>query len=129
MDRTEPHDEVFVALADPHRRQILGWLREEPQTVGALVARLPLSQPGVTKHLGVLERAGLIRRRARGRERICELTPEGLAPLETWLADYRGFWERALDRIAELAEETPDDPDGNERNHRSDDEPRDRGKP
>ncbi|MEL6266621.1 MAG: metalloregulator ArsR/SmtB family transcription factor, partial [Pseudomonadota bacterium] len=60
MDRTDTTPDVFAALADGHRRQILGWLREGPLSVGQLVERLPLSQPGVTKHLGVLERAGLI---------------------------------------------------------------------
>ncbi|MEM9762344.1 MAG: metalloregulator ArsR/SmtB family transcription factor [Pseudomonadota bacterium] len=109
MDRALDPSEVFAALADPNRRQILAWLRAEPLTVGRLVERLPLSQPGVTKHLGVLEGAGLIRRRARGRERICELEPAGLRPLDDWLSDYRGFWEEALDRIQEMAEESPHD--------------------
>lgn len=109
MDRNDASPDLFVALADPHRRQILAWLRHEPLSVGALVERLPLSQPGVTKHLGVLERAGLIERQSRGRTRICLLTPEGLRPLDAWLADYRGFWEDALDRIAAMAEEAPSD--------------------
>ncbi|MEM7499213.1 MAG: metalloregulator ArsR/SmtB family transcription factor [Pseudomonadota bacterium] len=109
MDRAESIPDVFAALADPHRRQILAWLRAEPLTVGRLVERLPLSQPGVTKHLGVLEGAGLIRRTPRGRERVCELEPAGLRPLDDWLSDYRGFWEDALDRIQELAEESPHD--------------------
>ncbi|MEM9735121.1 MAG: metalloregulator ArsR/SmtB family transcription factor [Pseudomonadota bacterium] len=107
----DPLSEVMLALADPTRRQILAWLRERSLPVGHLVARLPLTQPGVTKHLGVLERAGLIHRRAEGRMRICELTPMGLRPVDDWLAEYRAFWTDALDAIADLAEETQDDPD------------------
>lgn len=107
MNRPDPVADVLTALADPHRRAILGWLREEPMTVGRLVERLPLSQPGVTKHLGVLEEAGLIRRVARGRERICEIVPAGLKPLDDYLAAYRGFWTGALDRLAAIAEEDP----------------------
>ncbi|MEL6209707.1 MAG: metalloregulator ArsR/SmtB family transcription factor [Pseudomonadota bacterium] len=118
MDRALDPSDVFAALADPNRRQILAWLRAEPLTVGRLVERLPLSQPGVTKHLGVLEGAGLIRRRARGRERICELEPAGLRPLDDWLSDYRGFWEEALDRIQEMAEESPHDDNDRDRDAR-----------
>ena len=109
MDRTDATSEIFAALADPHRRQILAWLRAEPRTVGDLVERLPLTQPAVTKHLGVLERAGLIRRRPEGRRRICELVPQGFAAAEDWLAAYRAFWTGALDTLATLAEEAPDD--------------------
>lgn len=110
MTRTDPLSDVFAALADGHRRQILAWLRERPMPVGALVDRLaPLSQPGVTRHLGVLERAGLIRRRADGRRRICELDRTGLAEAEAWMAEHRAFWETALGRLATLAEETGHD--------------------
>ncbi len=100
---------VFTALADPHRRQILAELRREQLIVGALVAALGLSQPGVTKYLGVLERAGLIHRRADGRRRICALRPQGFRAARGWLEDYRAFWEDALDRLATSAEEGPQD--------------------
>jgi len=122
MTRTDELSPIFLALADPHRRAILGWLRQGGMTVGALVARLPLSQPGVTKHLGVLERAGLIRRRAEGRRRICELEAAGLARVDAWLSGQRAFWDGALERLAEIAEnqdnleETSDDA----RNERAD---------
>lgn len=109
MTQLDPLSDVLTALADPSRRQILTRLRDYPVPVGELVRMLPLSQPGVTKHLGVLERAGLIKRRAEGRRRICELTPAGLRPLDDWLADYRRFWTDALDNLAELAEDPNDD--------------------
>lgn len=111
MIQTDQLTDVMAALADPSRRQILTWLRDRPLPVGDLVEKLPLTQPGVTKHLGVLERAGLIVRRAEGRKRICELTPDGLRPLDTWLMDYRQFWTDALDKLAELAEEPENDRD------------------
>jgi len=117
MTRLDPLTELSAALADPHRRRILDWLRAGPMSVGALVARLPMTQPGVTKHLGVLERAGLIRRRAEGRRRICELVPEGLAPLEDWLTDYRAIWTRSLDTLAGMAE--AEDTDHDDRDDRS----------
>lgn len=104
MERPDPESAVFAALADPARRAILGWLREEPRAVGELVDRLPLTQPAVTKHLGVLERAGLIRRRPEGRRRICELSQDGFRVADRWLGGYRPFWEGALDRLAALAE-------------------------
>ncbi|MEM7238047.1 MAG: metalloregulator ArsR/SmtB family transcription factor [Pseudomonadota bacterium] len=116
MFQTDPLTDVMSALADPSRRQIMSWLRASPLSVGDLVDKLPLTQPGVTKHLGVLERAGLITRRAEGRKRICELTPEGLRPLDAWLVDYRQFWTEALDKLAELAEE----PDNDRHDHETD---------
>ncbi|MEM7178957.1 MAG: metalloregulator ArsR/SmtB family transcription factor [Pseudomonadota bacterium] len=109
MTQHDPLSNVLTALADPSRRQILTRLRDHPVPVGELVAMLPLTQPGVTRHLGVLERARLIRRRAEGRRRICELTAAGLRPLDDWLADYRRFWGDALDKLADLAEEPDDD--------------------
>lgn len=134
MDRTDTLDAVFLALADPHRRRILVWLRDGDLTVGALVARLPLSQPGVTKHLGVLERAGLVVREARGRERVCRLDPRGVSAAEAWLAEHRAFWTGALDRLAALAEamETEhddDDRDGEDREPERDRDQGDRGEP
>ena len=113
MDRTDSLTPVLSALADPHRRQIVTWLRGGPLRVGALVDRLPLTQPGVTKHLGVLERAGLIRRTTHGRERYCELVAEGLKPVDDWVRDYRAFWSDALDRVATLAEDEADEHDRN----------------
>ncbi|MEM1385133.1 MAG: metalloregulator ArsR/SmtB family transcription factor [Pseudomonadota bacterium] len=105
MTQTDALTPVFAALADPHRRQILDWLRISPATVGDLTVRLPLSQPGVTKHLGVLERAGLIHRRAEGRTRVCELSDRGFRAAEEWMSGHRRFWDSALDKLADLAEE------------------------
>lgn len=116
MTQTDPLSDVMAALADPSRRQILTRLRTRPLPVGDLVRMLPLTQPGVTKHLGVLERAGLITRRAEGRRRICELTPMGLRPLDDWLSDYRRFWTEALDKLAEIAEEPDHEPDTDQTN-------------
>jgi len=114
MTRADVLSDVFAALADGQRRQILSWLRKEPLPVGALVERLSLSQPGVTRHLGVLERAGLIRRRAKGRLRICELDRAGFTAAEAWMAEHKAFWEGALGRLATLAEEPDDDRDRHE---------------
>ena|SRR6056297_2322243 len=109
MESTDPESAVFAALADPVRRQILGWLRGRPLPVGALVERLPLTQPAVTKHLGVLERAGLIRRRPEGRRRICELSPAGFRVAEGFLRGFRRVSATAPDQPVAATDRPADD--------------------
>jgi DNA-binding transcriptional ArsR family regulator len=95
----EQLDLVFSALADPTRRAILARLAEGEATVNDLVAPFDLSQPTISKHLKVLERAGLV---SRGREAQFRPVRLNAAPLEgaaLWLGDYRRFWEESLDRL------------------------------
>jgi DNA-binding transcriptional ArsR family regulator len=90
---------TFAALADPTRRAILARLTRGPATVGELAEPFDISLPAVTKHLKVLERAGLI---ARGREaqwRPCRLEAAPLEQAADWLDGYRRFWEQRLDRL------------------------------
>ena len=92
-------DLVFSALADPTRRAILARLTEGEATVNELVGPSDLSQPTISKHLKVLERAGLV---SRGREAQFRPVRLNAAPLEgaaEWLGDYRRFWEESLDRL------------------------------
>lgn len=97
-----PHDhlsETFSALADPTRRAILAKLALGEATVTELAEPFEMSMPAISKHLKVLERAGLI---ARGREaqwRPCRLEPEPLRNVSTWVERYREVWERRLDRL------------------------------
>jgi DNA-binding transcriptional ArsR family regulator len=98
---------AYGALAEPHRRKILDLLRDGERSVGDLVGRLRLSQPGVSKHLGVLREAGLVRVRAEGRKRWYGLRPEPLAEVDRWLEPYRDYWTGRLDALERHLEENP----------------------
>jgi DNA-binding transcriptional ArsR family regulator len=98
-------DRVFGALADGTRRQILARLKESDASVTDLVALFAMSQPAVSKHLKVLEAAGLITRARSGQFRPCHLEAEPLAPAAAWLSDYRSFFERSFDTLAALLAE------------------------
>jgi len=97
--RQDSLNTTFAALADPTRRAILARLTRGPATVTELAAPFAMSGPGVSKHLRVLEHAGLI---ARGREaqwRPCQLEAGPLCEVADWTAGYRRFWERSFDRL------------------------------
>jgi DNA-binding transcriptional ArsR family regulator len=98
---------AYAALAEPHRRQILDLLRGGERPVGDLVARLRLSQPGVSKHLKVLREAGLVAVRAEGRQRLYGLRAAPLAEVDAWLEPYRAFWAGRLDALERHLEENP----------------------
>jgi DNA-binding transcriptional ArsR family regulator len=98
-------DTTFAALADPTRRAILARLAAGEMTVAELAAPFAISGPAISKHLKVLERAGLI---ARGREaqwRPCRLKPAPLKEAADWLEHYRRFWEQSFDRLEEYLRE------------------------
>lgn len=105
---TAPATETWAALADPHRRAMLGLLRERPRAVGELVDLLALSQPSTSKHLRVLREAGLVRARPEAQRRVYELDPAPLAALDAWLAPYRSLWSGALDALGRRLDETRD---------------------
>jgi DNA-binding transcriptional ArsR family regulator len=86
----------FEALADPHRRLILDLLHGHERTAGEIVAALPLTQPGASKHLRILREAGLVRVRKDAQRRVYSLAPERLAEIDAWLAPYRQFWSSRL---------------------------------
>ena len=90
---------AFEVLAEPNRRKILDLLREEPRSVGELVAATGLSQPGTSKHLRVLREAGLVTVRQDAQRRVYELAPGPLAELDVWLAPYRRLWNDSLDAL------------------------------
>lgn len=90
---------VFAALADPTRRAILARLSESDAAVKDLAEPFDLSGPAITKHLKVLERAGLISRSREGQQRPCRLEPQALAPAAEWIEQYRTMWEAQLDRL------------------------------
>ena len=99
---------AYAALAEPSRRQILDLLRDGERSVTELVARLDLSQPGVSKHLRVLREAGLVQVRPEGRRRWYGLRAQPLAEVDQWLEPYRAHWTGRLDALERHLEENPE---------------------
>jgi DNA-binding transcriptional ArsR family regulator len=98
-------EQVFSALADPTRRALFERLsREGAMTVRLLTDHAGVSQPAVSKHLGVLKQAGLVRCKHRGRETHYSVRPRGLAPLMDWMTFYSSFWHERIDRLEALLE-------------------------
>ena len=122
---TQPSDQLsatFAALADPTRRAILARLARGEATVGELAAPFDLSLPAISKHLKVLQRAGLIEQGRQAQWRPCRLTAEPLRDVADWIGQYKRHWEERFDRIDvylrelqqeqdEATKEQPDDPD------------------
>jgi DNA-binding transcriptional ArsR family regulator len=97
---------TFAALADPTRRRILAHLARGDQRVTHLAKPHAMSLPAVSKHLRVLEKAGLLRRRRYGRVHEMQLEAEPLKQAAEWVEKYRKFWEGSLDRLADYLEKT-----------------------
>jgi DNA-binding transcriptional ArsR family regulator len=97
--------DVFSALADPTRRQLVSWLAVRPATATELAKRLPISRQAVTKHLAVLDEARLIARERAGREVRYSLDAERLAGASEWLAGVSARWEARLQRLKRYVEE------------------------
>ena len=96
-------DSLFKALSDPTRRSLFERLcREGEQTVGALTIQAGVSQPAVSKHLGVLKEAGLVRDRQDGRQTHYSAQYAALAPLVDWTHEMTGFWEKHFDKLEDL---------------------------
>jgi DNA-binding transcriptional ArsR family regulator len=95
-------DATFAALSDPTRRAILARLASGEASVQELAEPFAMSQPAVSKHLKVLERAGLVTRRRHGQQRPCRLNAAPLAEATAWLAEYRKFWSANFDRLDAL---------------------------
>src|SRR3954471_5257339 len=107
-------DAAFSALADPTRRAILARLTQGHASVNELVAPFNMSQPAISRHLKVLERAGLIVRRAEGTKRLAALSPGALAQIDQWLAMMRDAFTANYDRLDQvLAEMNPPNPPTN----------------
>jgi DNA-binding transcriptional ArsR family regulator len=97
---TSTLDLTFAALADPQRRAILARLASGPATVKDLAAPLPISAPAVTRHLDVLERAGLIQRGRQAQFRPCQLAPGGLDAVRHWIDRTIAHWEGSFDKLS-----------------------------
>ena len=107
-----PLDAPFAALADPTRRAILARLAEGEATVQDLARHFAISQPAISRHLKVLEEAGLIETRIQGTARPRRLKPEAMAGLWHWLGQYRALWEDQFRRLDAVLDRLDDQPEG-----------------
>src|SRR6202046_1233063 len=103
--RSSTTSDVFNAIADGHRREILDALLAGEKAVGEIVNDLSMSQPQVSKHLRVLSEVGLVTCRAEGRRRLYRLEPARLRPMHEWLARYEQVWNDRLDRMDDYLQE------------------------
>ena len=104
-------DRAFGALADPTRRAILARLTNGDAAVLEVAAPFRMSQPAITKHLNVLEGAGLISRHRDSRRRLCRLEPKRLEELSRWMGTYREFWEESFERLDDYLEDLQQEKD------------------
>lgn len=118
--QSEQLDAAFQALADPTRRAIVARLAAGEASVGELAAPFAMSLPAVSKHLKVLEGAGLLVRQRHGRVHRCRLQPARLKLAADWIEHHRRFWETQLDSLARYLEDTR--PDNETKRENSDDE-------
>ena len=106
MARATTTSDVFNAIAEPRRRQIIELLaRRRGLTVGAIVLAVGLQQPAVSKHLGVLREVGLVSARKEGKTRMYDLNPGQLQSVQAWLTALEKHWDHQLDRIRARAEQ------------------------
>lgn len=104
-------DEIFGALADPTRRAMLDMLRMGSQPAGQIARAFPVSRPAISKHLRILRRAHLVGERRNGRHRVYHLNPDPIKSVDSWVQQYRVFWQSSLENLkafveAEYAKET-----------------------
>ena len=104
MPRAATTSDVFNAVAEPRRRDILSFLAGTERSVSEIVDALEMAQPSVSKHLGVLRDVGLVRVRCAGRRRLYCLDAQGIRPLHEWTETFRRFWRNQLERVKERAE-------------------------
>jgi DNA-binding transcriptional ArsR family regulator len=101
---TDPRRDVFQAIADPTRRQIIRLLSAGSLNVNAVAERFDISRPAISKHLRILTECGIIIVQDQGRERICRADLEKLKAVDEWLGYYRAFWNEKLDALGDFLE-------------------------
>jgi DNA-binding transcriptional ArsR family regulator len=99
MGRSSAGADVFHAVAEPHRRRILGMLRQGERPVAEIVARLRISQPLASKHLRVLRAVSLVEVRHQAQQRFYRLNAQALQPIHAWVGGFEAFWNQSLDRL------------------------------
>lgn len=104
MARAATTSDIFNAVAEPRRREILVFLAPRERPVGDIVVRLGMDQPSVSKHLRVLRATGLVNVRCHGRQKLYRANAEALRPLHEWTEKFEQYWGHQLNRIKERAE-------------------------
>ena len=104
MARAATTSDVFNAIAEPRRREILTLLVREERAVGEIVSELQMDQPSVSKHLRVLRATGLVRMRCQGRQKFYRTNAEAIRPLHDWASTFEKYWGHQLSRIKQRAE-------------------------
>jgi DNA-binding transcriptional ArsR family regulator len=122
MNASERLDATFLALADPTRRAILARLAEGEASVAELAGPFDISQPAVSKHLKILERAGLVSVGRAGQRRPRKIEPVPLAEASAWLERYREMWQASFERLDALLEELQRKPERSKRRPKTDQE-------
>lgn len=97
--------DIFQAVADPTRRQIIDILAENPSNLDDLISHFKISRPGIAKHVRILKECGMVEVVKKGRERYCYAKLEGLGELALWVHQYRRFWNIRLDKLEKLLKE------------------------
>jgi len=97
-------EQTFQALSDPTRRAVLDLLRRGSQAAGQIAQAFPVSRPAISKHLGLLRRAHLVREHREGRNRVYQLNPEPLRAVDSWIEQYRVFWATNLNNLKAFVE-------------------------
>lgn len=108
MSNNNTLDKIFKAIADPTRREILYLLvaATAALNINDVSDRFPASRQGVTKHLKILEAAGLVEIRKQGRDRVCVANPQPLKEIQSWIAAYQHFWDEKLARLGDFLDRT-----------------------
>jgi DNA-binding transcriptional ArsR family regulator len=96
---TEVRRDIFQAIADPNRRQIIDLLAQEPMTLNAIAEKFHISRPAVSQHIKHLTECGVVTVEQRGRERYCKVDPQSLIPAFLWLEKYQKQWEKRIDNF------------------------------
>ena len=104
MARAATTSDVFNAVAEIRRREILSYLAVQERPVGDIVASLGVGQPSVSKHLRVLRNVGLVRVRRAGRQKLYRTNAEAIRPLHDWTSTFERYWQHQLNRVKERAE-------------------------
>lgn len=104
--------DVFQAIADPVRRDIIGLLAQNRMSMNAVADQFEISRPAISKHIKILTECGLVVIQKQGRERHCEIQPDNLQEVSTWVEQFRALWEARLDRFEDYLEEMKAKKDG-----------------
>ena len=104
LAKTDPLDQIFMALADKSRREIVHRLASSELTINELAAGFDISLAAVSKHIKMLEKAKIVKRRIEGRVHRISLVPEQLTGALDWISIYRSFWKNRLDRLGQIIE-------------------------